>query len=128
MRAHAVVALVLRSFSVNVQVKVGDEAREAVGVFNLHMRTVPESEIERIGSRIVPQGEGEETLRARLAHGMRGASHPDCRIPGLRKERAHFPAVVRLMRPQHVKRVAVRAVQNGFQLERSHAQLLWQRA
>jgi hypothetical protein len=31
------------------------------------------------------------------------------------------------MRPQDVKRIAVRAVQYGFQLLRSHAQLLWQR-
>jgi hypothetical protein len=31
------------------------------------------------------------------------------------------------MRSQHGKRIAVRTVEDGFELLRSHAQLLWQR-
>ncbi len=60
-------------------------------------------------------------------------SPPGRGIHGLRKERAHLPAIRPesipgdLMRPQHGKRIAVRTVEDGFEFLRSHAQLLWQR-
>src|SRR5271165_3112113 len=59
---------------------------------------------------------------------MRGAGYPHRCVHGLWKKSAYFPAIVGLMGSQHVKRIAVRAVQDGFELLRSHAQLLWQRA
>ncbi len=75
----------------------------------------------------------EESFRLRFAHGMRRATHDGRGIHGLRKKRAHLPAIGAginprdLMRSQHGKRVAVRTVEDGFDLLRSHAQLLWQR-
>ena len=83
----------------NVQIEIGDEPREAIGVFDLDVRAIPKGEIELVVSWIVPERRGEEAFRAQFPHGECGAVHADRRVHGLRKEGAYFPAIVSLVRP-----------------------------
>ncbi len=40
-RAHGAIAFVLRAFAVNVEIEIGDQRREPVGVLDFHLRAVP---------------------------------------------------------------------------------------
>ena len=84
--------------------------------------------MQLVASWIVRQRGYEEAFGSGFLHELRGAVHHQGSIHGLREECAYLPAMVRLMRTQHGKRIAVRTIQDGFQLLGSHAQLLWQRA
>src|SRR5580704_17691379 len=55
------------------------------------------------------------------------ACHDGRDFQSLGKKSAHLPALRNLLRSQHGKRIAVYAVEDGFEFLRSHAQLLWQR-
>ena len=67
-----------------------------------------------------------------LGHRERGAANDNLGGCGLRQERAHFPARLRIafldnMRSEHAKRVAVITPDYGFDIRYRHASLiLWQ--
>lgn len=125
--SHAAIALILGSLAVDVQIEIGDQPGKSVRVLDICVLAVPERQMQLVISRIVWQRGDKESFGARFAHGVGGAIRHHRGIHGLRKERAHFPAIRHLMRAQHGKRIAVRTVEDGFQFLRSHAQLLWQR-
>src|ERR1700733_16229600 len=98
-RAHGAIALVLRPLAVNVQVKIRDQTREAVRIFDVGVRAAPQREMQLVAAWIAGTRGDEESLRARLPHGKRGAMHHHRGVHGLRKERAYLPAIGSLMRP-----------------------------
>src|SRR5581483_514165 len=71
--AHGAVALVLCSFGVDVQVEIGNETWETIGVFDIGLRAVPQRQTQLVGGGIITlsgwKRADEKTLRPRFAHG-----------------------------------------------------------
>ena len=128
-RTHGAVALILRSLARNVQIEIGDQTRKSIRVFDVNHGAAPQRKAEFVASRILCQGSDEQSFRSRFAHrNQRAIGRHHGGIHGLWKKRAHLPAASTFMRPQHGERIAMRAVEDGLDFLRSHAQLLWQRA
>jgi hypothetical protein len=96
-RAHAAITLVLRSFAMNVEVKIGNQARKAIRIFDVYIDAAPKYEAELISSRIVGQRDREKPFRPDFAHGMDSAIQYHASVHSLRKECTHFPAIPHLM-------------------------------
>ena len=75
---------------------------------------------------LLVQGRNEKALGAQFTHEMRRFSQHNLRVHGLRQEGADLPAILGFMRPENAEGIAVMAAENGVDVLRGHAQLLWQ--
>jgi len=100
MRAHGAIAFVLRAFAVNMQIEVGDQGAEAVGVVDLDAAAIPEREAQLVTIRLAIERRDENSFGAQLLHGVCGVADDHFRVHGLGKKGSHFPGVAAAMRSQ----------------------------
>ncbi len=91
-RAQRAVGFVQRAFAVQVDLGIGDQLAEAIGVFDLDVAPVPQVRAQSVPLRIARHLGAEEAVGVPLFH------RPDLAVGqhlgglGLRQKRAHFPA------------------------------------
>src|ERR1039458_3623048 len=124
-RAVGQVSLMERAFGVQVEIGIGDERAEAVGVLHLDAPAIPQQRSNQVALRAAFERGAEKALLVLFGHGVRLLADQHVGRFGLRQERAHFPAALRLLfpdavRPQNAKRVAVVAADYGIDIFAGH--------
>jgi hypothetical protein len=115
MRAHLLERAVVGALAEQVLVEVGDLEREAVGVVQLpHVAVEPGHAQAVLGPAALPQHQFEQAVLVRPLHAVRRAGSHHLHARRERLERADDgPRLVRML-AQHVERLTVQSVHNGF--------------
>ena len=125
-RAQHAIGFVVRALGVQVQLKIGDERAEAVGVFELDGGAVPQLGLKQILAGRAGEGGAEEAAVVSLLHGVDLVADAQRGGFGLRQEGADFPAGLATafadgVRAEDTEGIAVVSANYGFDFFWCHA-------